>query len=142
MAGKYGSASVSISLDDAAGGTPRVISGYVTSDVGAKIIQAIEETHGMGDAWIERTPTGIGDVEIPQFEGFWDTTATTGPHAVFLTPDSDPNGGTRTLVLGFGDSKTFTCETRLTSYEVLAQRGNLTKFRAQLVVTGQPVGWA
>jgi len=75
----------------------------------------------------------MADITI---EGFYDTTATSGPHVVFGTPDSDPNGSTRTFTFAPGDSKTFTVETRLASYKVMATIGSLTKYRAVLKQAG------
>lgn len=74
-------------------------------------------------------------------EGFWDTTATTGPHVVFSVPDDGPQDTERTLTVIPGDSKTFTVETRLVSYEVIGENGNLTKFRAVVQPTGS-ASWA
>jgi hypothetical protein len=53
--------------------------------------------------------------------------------------DADPNGGTRTLVLVFGDGKTFTVETRLIDYEVAAKNAALTAFTATVQPTGAAV---
>jgi hypothetical protein len=140
MAGKYGSPSVTVTLDDS-GGTPRVITGHVLTMGGAKITANMMPSHTFGDAWEEHTPTGLQKGEDMTLEGFWDTTATTGPHAVFGTLDSSPQGTTRTLVIVFGDSKTVTMEVRQVDYEVLAVVGELTKFRALLRPTGA-VTWS
>lgn len=140
MAGKYGSASVTCSYDDG-GGVARNVVQFILDLGGVKITQNSEESHAFGDAWAEATPVGVGKVDDIELSGFWDTTATTGPHVVFLTPDADPNGTLRTLLLGFGDSKTFTVETRLISYEVTGSRGNLTKFKAVARPSGTPT-WA
>lgn len=139
MAGKYGSASVTVTLDSTAGGSGQAITNHVLSMGGAKITSAMEASHAFGDSWEESTPVGLKKAEPITLEGHWDTTATTGPHAVLSDPDDDPADGTRTLVVVFGDSKTFTVETRLMSYEVLAQVGNLTRFRAELIPTGAAV---
>ena len=136
MAGKYGSQSLTITYDDGPGGTGRNVTAHVTSLGGVKVEQLTEQTNPFGVAYEAHTPIGlqrVGDVSV---EGFFDTTATTGPHVVFGTPDSDPNGATRTLVIVFGDSKTFTIETRLADYEVVAQNANLTKYRATIRQAG------
>lgn len=136
MAGKYGSASVSITYDDAPGGTGQAVTGHVTDSSGVKITSALAASHAFGDSWEEHTPVGLMKMEPVTLSGWWDTTATTGPHVVFLTPDDGPQDATRTLVMVFGDSKTMTVETRLVSYEVLPQNGNLTKFTAVIQPSG------
>lgn len=130
MAGKYGSASASISYDDSPGGSLRNVTAHVLTIGGLKIEQITEENSPFGQAFESHAPVGkqrFADVEIA---GNWDTTATTGPHAVFGTPDSDPNGSTRTLTIVPGDSKTLTVETRLASYELVLTDGKLTGYKA------------
>ena len=136
MAGKYGSASVTITYDDAPGGTGQVVTGYVQTMSGTKISSAMQASHAFGDSWEEHTPTGMSKMEPVTLSGHWDTTATTGPHVVFIAPDDGPQDDTRTLVIVFGDSKTMTVETRLVSYEVLGQNQNLTQFTAVIQPTG------
>jgi len=136
MAGKYGSASVTITYDDGPGGTGQVVTGYVQTMSGTKISSTLQASHAFGDSWEEHTPTGMNKMEPVTLSGHWDTTATTGPHVVFIAPDDGPQDATRTLVLVFGDSKTMTVETRLVSYEVLGQNGNLTQFTAVIQPTG------
>lgn len=136
MAGKYGSQSITVTYDDAPGGTGRVVTQHVLEMGGVKISSALELSHAMGDSWEESTPSGMAKVEPITLSGFWDTTATTGPHAVFGAPDDGPQDATRTLVIVFGDSKTFTVETYLMSYEVKGTVGKLTQFVAEIQPTG------
>lgn len=138
MAGKYGAGSITITYDDAPGGTPRAVTQHVLEMSGVKITSAQELSHAFGDTAEESTPAGLIKVDDITLGGFWDTTATTGPHAVFQAPDDDPQDPTRTLTIVFGDSKTFTVETRLMVYEVMGQNGNLTKFSAVIRPTGAP----
>jgi hypothetical protein len=139
MAGKYGSQSVTITYDDGPGGTGRAVTNFILTMGGVKLTALTEPSHAFGDSWEEHTPTGMAKMEALTLEGQWDTTVTTGPHVVFLTPDDGPQDSTRTLVIVFGDSKTMTVETRLTSYEVIGKNGNLTMFRAEILPTGAPV---
>lgn len=131
MPGKYGSNSVTCAYDDAQGGTARTITSLLVSIGGVKIVAKSQVTTAYGDTVEKMLPTGVKELPDIDLEGWWDTTTTTGSHAVFGDPDDDPNGGTRTLTLVFGDSKTWTSEGYLKEYEVLAQVGNLTKFRAK-----------
>jgi len=138
MAGKYGSASSTtmIQYDDGPGGTLRNVTAHVLTIGGLKIEQINEENSPFGQAYESNTPVGKQKFGPVVIEGNWDTTATTGPHAVFGTPDSDPNGTLRTLTITPGDSKTLTCETRLQDYELILTDGKLTRYRATVVQAG------
>jgi len=141
MAGKYGSSAVTVTIDSTPGGSGAAITGFAMELGGAKIMVETESSETFGDAWREFLPTGMRSVPDIPCSGHFDTTASTGPH-VILAPganDADPNAGTRTLVIVFGDSKTFTVETILAEYEVAAVVGSLTKFNAVLRPTGAGV---
>lgn len=142
MAGKYGSSSITVSLDDGSG-TLRNVSQHILEMGGTKISNALELSHAFGDAWEESTPVGVQKGEPIKLGGLWDTTATTGPHVV-MTPnanDADPNGTLRTLTIVYGDSKQVTMECRLASYEVMGNVGKLTRFEAMLTPSGA-VTWS
>lgn len=139
MAGKYGSADVTLSIEDGPDGTARAIAGFLLEIGGVKITALTEKSDTFGDAWEEHTPTGKKRVEPLTLSGWWDTTATTGTHAVFSAPDDGPNDENREVVVVFGDSKTFTFDVRLVSYEVLATNDQLTRFTAELLPTGAGV---
>lgn len=138
-AGKFGSQSVTVSYDDAPGGSLQAVTNHILTMGGVKITTALQASHAFGDSWEEHTPTGMSKMEPLTLGGFWDTTATSGPHVVFKDPDDGPQDSTRTLVIVFGDSKTMTVETRLVSYEVLGTDGELTKFSAVIQPTGAAV---
>lgn len=132
MPGKYGSSSVTISYDDGPAGTLRAITAHIKSIGGIKIAAKFEDTTAYGDTIMKQLPTGLKELPDIDIEYWWDTTASTGTHAVFLTPDTDPNAGTRTLTIVVGDTKTWTSEGYLKEAEVIAQVGNLTKGKAKL----------
>lgn len=136
MAGKYGSQSLVVSVDDSAGGSLTAVTNHILSMSGVKITSAMQLSHAFGDSAEETTPSGMTKVDPITLTGFWDTTASTGPHVVFLTPDDSPQDSTRSLRIVFGDSKQFDVETRLVSYEVLGKNGALTEFAAVLQPTG------
>ena len=138
MAGKYGSQSITVSYDDAAGGSLTAITNHVLSMGGVKITSAMQLSHAFGDSAEESTPSGMIKVDPIEIHGFWDTTASTGPHVVFLSPDDGPQDATRSLRVVFGDSKQFDVETRLVSYEVMGKNGALTEFTAVVQPTGAP----
>ena len=133
---KFGSSSVTINYDDT-GGTPRDVTQYVDSFNGVKITSKQDATTAFGDAWPEKTPTGMSEVADIVVEGFYDDTATSGPHVVFRALDTSPSATSRTLAVAFGGTNgTFTIETRCAEYELLPKVGTLHRFRARLETTG------
>lgn len=136
MAGKYGSASIVITYDDSPGGTARTITPYVTSIGGIKKEAITEQTAPFGQAYEAHTPTGMTRTPDIEIMGWYDTTATSGPHVVFIAPDDGPQDSTRTFTFAPGDSKTFTMETRLVSYEVIGRNGLLSQYKAVIRQAG------
>lgn len=139
MAGKYGSASLVITYDDGPGGTARTITPYVLTIGGIKKEAITQQTNPFGVAYQSHTPTGVTKVDDITITGIYDTTATSGPHVVFGDPDDGPQDSTRTFTFAPGDSKTFTMETRLVSYQVTGKNGNLTEFEAVIRQAGDGV---
>ena len=130
----YGSASVVIGYDDGPGGTLRTITQYVR-EIGGFTIEAImARTEAFGDSWEEHTPTGMKKGEPIPVKGFFDDTATSGPHDVFKDPDDGPTDSTRSFSIAFGGG-TGTCETRLVKYSVIGKVGNLTEYEALIQPT-------
>lgn len=138
-AGKHSSSEVTITLDISGGGTPTAITNHVMSMSAAELEALIQQSNAFGDAWEEHLPTGLQKVNPFDLTGFFDDTATTGPHAVMGVPDATPQTATRTLTLVFGNAKTFAGECYLTKYSVLGKNGNLTEFACHLQPTG---AWA
>lgn len=141
MPGRYGPSSVTVTLEDAPGGSPQNIHDYILNGISAKDLAEMFEITALGDTWRERVPTGIKDSNEIDLEGVWDTTATTGSHAIFGTVDSGPQDDGREMVITFGDSKTWTRDFRLAEYEVVANVDSIQQFRAKLIPTGAAV-WA
>jgi len=136
--GKHGSAEITISVDDAQGGTLRLITPYVTTLSGLKITALTQAVTAFGDTWVRNSPTGLKRAEPITITGFFDDTATVGPHVVFLTPDTTLYDGTtatsRTLVIVVANTpKTYTVECILTDYAPLPKNGNLTEYTATLM---------
>lgn len=129
MAGVYGSNSISIAYDDGPGGTARTITSFVLTMGDVVIAAKQDDGTAYGATIMKQLPTGVSELPDFELEGLWDTTSTTGSHAVLKTPDTDPNGGTRTLTIGFGDSKTWATEGYLKEYRVIGQVGKLTRFK-------------
>ncbi len=137
-AGKHGSSEVTVTYDDAPGGTGRDITQFVMDLGGVEIDVETQSSDSFGDSWREFTPNGMRAIPVIPVKGLWDDTATTGPHTVLnpVAGDASPQASTRTLVIVFGNSKTFTVETRLTKYRVIAKNGALTEFEAEIQPTG------
>jgi hypothetical protein len=131
-AGKHGSAEITITYDDSPGGTPRAITGFVLTMGGVKLSSDMEASTAFGVAFEAMLPTGVQKIDQITLTGFFDDTATTGPHVVFIAPDNSPQAATRTLAIVFGNSKTWTSEGYLVSYNVLGKVANLTEFEAVL----------
>lgn len=102
-----------------------------------KIEALQEDSHGLGDAWVERSPTGLLQAEVAQENAFFDTDALRS-HAAL----KDGSGTTRVVCLGFGGNSIgqpclgFEGVVQ-TDYDVKAARGALTKANAALVVSGK-----
>ena len=139
MAGKYGPASVTVTLEDVPGGTARALTNFILEGVSAKISSQMTETTALGDSFTEQTPTGLKTVEPITLTCIWDTTGTTGTHAVLGTVDDGPQDDGRQLVAVFGDSKTFTVDVRLATSEVVASMGSIQTIVAELIPTGAGV---
>ena len=139
MAGKYGPASVTVTLEDGPGGTARALTNFILEGVSAKTSSQMMETTALGDSFTEQTPTGLKTVEPITLTCIWDTTGTTGTHAVLGTVDDGPQDDGRQLVAVFGDSKTFTVDVRLASSEVVASMGSIQTIVAELIPTGAGV---
>jgi hypothetical protein len=138
MAGRYGSKDVVVTYDDSPGGSPQTVTNFIMNLGGTKIVVDTESSEAFGDAWKEFVANGMRSCPDIPVSGFWDTTATTGPHTVFriVDGDADPNGATRSLSITYGDSKSFAVETRLVEYEITGNNGKLTGFSAVLRPTG------
>jgi hypothetical protein len=130
-AGKHGSSEITVSYDDA-GGTPRTVTSFILTMGSVKLSSDMQASTAFGDAIDKMLPTGTQKIDQIELGGFFDDTPTTGPHVVFGAPDSSPQAATRTLAIVFGNSKTWTSEGFLVSYEVIGKAGNLTEFKAVL----------
>src|SRR5216684_8916779 len=97
--GKHSSSEITISLEDAPEGTPRVITAFVLTMGPAKITANMQKSTAFGALWDTFLPTGISMVDKFTLAGLWDDSAGgPAPHSVFLTPDVSPTAGTRALV--------------------------------------------
>lgn len=126
---KYGPDDLVISVDDS-GGTPVDVTAFIDEQTEAVIEAIIEESHAFGKAWVEQLFTGIKRMSEIGFTGFYDDAAANFD-AIFVGI-----GGTRTVVLTWGGSKTTTFEAIITKYARNAQRNSSTRATASLMPTG------
>ena len=136
MAGKYGPASVSCTLEDSPGGTARALTNFILEGISIKQTSILQDTTALGDSFEEQTPTGTKRTENITLTVIWDTTGTTGTHAILGTIDDGPQDDGRQLLVFFVDSKTYTVDVRLMSSEVVAANGAIQTMVAELVPTG------
>jgi hypothetical protein len=136
MSGKYGSPSTTCTLEDAPGGTARNIHTFALTIGGVKITSKTEKSDALVDAWAKYTPVGKKEGAPIPFTGHFDTTASTGSHAIFKDVDDGPQDDGREMVIAFGDGKTCTFDVRLTEYEVKSENDKLTSFSASVQPTG------
>jgi hypothetical protein len=128
---KYGSASVTVTIDDSPGGTPRIITPYVLTIGGIKRESITQQTNPFGVAFQSNTPVGVTKVDDIAIGGLFDDTATLGPYVVFKVQAGDvaPASVGRVLVIATGGG-TFTITVHLVSFEVIAKNSNLTEYAA------------
>lgn len=129
----YNSSNVVIVIDAADGVTPKTMTQYITDINGISVEVGMEDATTFGDSWSESLASGLKKAGEITLSGFYDDTATDGPDAVFIGIGT---ATTRTLVITFGGTKTFTTEVFIKSYTRTPTRGGLTKFSVALVPTG------
>jgi hypothetical protein len=124
-AGKFGPKDITLTLEDAPGGTARAL--RVINSLALKIVSRMMNTTALGDDFDKSTPTGSRAVEPIPIKAVYDTTATTGaaPVLEIKAADADPQSAGRQLVATINGSggQTFTVTGHLGEYQVSAQPG-------------------
>ena len=130
---KHGSAEVVITIDDAPGGTPTVITQYVMTLGGLKIENITQQTNPFGSTAESHTPVGVEKTPDIPMSGFHDDAAN-GPHDVLKlqAADKSPASVGRVLVVLAATGATFTITVHLVSYEILGKNGALTEYACLL----------
>ena len=132
---KYGSSVVTVTIDDAPGGTPRNITPYVREIGGLKLESITQQSNPFGTTSEAHTPVGMDRTPDITISGFFDDTATLGPKVVFGTAatwalDRAPGSVGRVLTVLAATGATFTITVHLVSYEVMNKNGGLTEYAA------------
>jgi hypothetical protein len=132
-AGKQNSSAITFEID--------------VTDGGAASTGFVQYLTKIGDIELNRgtvtsTPFGVSASQYllgvikdyPAFtiEGFYDTTASTGPNAIL----NGTHAATRTFTMGFGDSKTVSGECWITNYKRTQAVGEYQGFSATIQPTG------
>lgn len=130
---KHGPQEVVVTIDDAPGGTPRVITPYVNT-IGAVGLESITQaTNPFGATSEQNTPVGIDKTADISINGFLDDTALVGPKVVFFTQATwalDKASGSvgRVLVILTATSMTFTITVHLVKADLGLKKDALTEY--------------
>jgi len=133
----YGSDDVVVDMDSTAGTTVNITQSVLEIN-GVDVEAMLEESHTMGDSWAENLYTGLRKSNEITLKGFFDDDSDTGTDFMWNDPGNTKTsgGGTRTLKILFGGTKSFTVETWIKNYRRLPSRGALTKCEVVLTPTG------
>lgn len=135
--GYHGPSEVTVTIDDAPGGTPRVITPYVTTIGNVGVESITQQTNPFGVESEEHTPVGLDKTADIPLGGFLDDTASVGPKAVFFTQatwalDKAPGSVGRVLVILCATGMTFTVTVHMVKAELGLKRDGLTEYTALL----------
>lgn len=141
MATPHGSTEVIITIDDAPGGTARIITPYVRDISGIKVEAITQQTNPFGGATVVNTPVGVTRTPDITLHGFFDDTADVGPHVVFGAAaswalDIAPASVGRELIIVAATGATFTIQVHLKDYSVEPKNEALTEWTATLTQMG------
>jgi len=129
---------------DNSSGTLLDMSAYVTAFGGIKFAAPTQDVTPAGssvaaNAWVKNIFAGIFNGADIQIDGVYDDTASTGPDVIFNDLGCKATaGGTRTLTVTYGGSKTTTIETIITAYDRNIVKGQPTTYTVTLTPTGAP----
>ena len=133
---KYGSPSITVTLDDSAG-TPRVVTNFVLTMGALKITNDTQISTPYGASWEQSLVTGMRKGAPIGLTGILDDTANTGTFATMIPTDADAVPGfTRTLTVGIGGGHSYSSEVILQDGSVVLKTNNLTDYAATLLPTG------
>ena len=107
-----------------------------------KAIAEMVESHGLGDSWKERTPTGVKDTELAQEGAYFDTAANSSHAALSGSVPSSPQATERVVCFGYagetiGEMFVGIKGAYSHEYEALTPPSDLQKANATYAVSGQ-----
>lgn len=132
---KHGQDEVIITIDDAPGGTPRIITPYVTTIGGIGLESITQQTNPFGATSEQHTPVGLDKTADIPIGGFLDDTALVGPKVVFFNATTwalDKASGSvgRVLVIVAATGMTFTVTVHLVKAELGLKRDGMSEYTA------------
>ena len=117
-------------LDLSVGG--QSMKAHIQDEITLAVEVMTEEATAFGDAWEKHISTGIKRADEITVGGFYDDTATAGPDAKF-----NVLGTELTIVITWGGTKTSTFTAIAQKYERMGQVGQMTRYVATLLPTGE-----
>lgn len=132
---KHGPQEVVVTIDDAPGGTPRIITPYVNNIGEVGLENITQETNPFGTTSMQNTPVGIDKVADIDINGFFDDVATVGPKAVFFNQtnwnlDKATGSVGRVLVILTATAMTFTITVHLVKAVIGLKKDGITEYTA------------
>lgn len=123
-----------VMVSSASGGSATIdMTQYITAINGFKVNAMNQETHTMGDAWVEKMYTGVRSGDDITISGFYDD-ATSGPHAYFgHTTDI---GAERKMSIRFATADSVVFQYLQLSYSRKPVRNELTAYEMVCSPTG------
>jgi hypothetical protein len=132
---KYGPGNFTVTVDDS-GGTARNISPHVRAIGNIEVEDLVAQSNSFGDTFEEWTPVGVRKGAPFTISGYFDDVGTLGPDLIFNQAILTPASSTRTVLLAFGGSKTWSAECIITKYVRTPVTDSLTGYEATLQPTG------
>ncbi len=105
---------------------------HILDDVTLAVEVLTEEATAFGDSWEKHVSTGIKKADPIVVGGFYDDTVTTGPDAKFNVLGTEIE-----IIITWGGAKTSTVTTIAQKYERLGKIGQMTRYVATLLPTGE-----
>lgn len=124
-----------VTVSTASGSTVAVaLTQYVDTISAFKINGITQETHTMGDSWVENSFVGVRSGDDITLGGFYDDATASGPHMVF--GNTSDIGADRVMELDFGVSEIRNFHVIVMSYQIAPARNELTRWEMVGKVSG------
>lgn len=111
------------------------ISQTITEFSGLEIAGETQESHGLGDAWVEHYFAGLKRVSPITLGGFYDDDGTSGVQTIF--GNASDIGAERVIKINFGTANAFPkMDVIVKRWSRKPSRGELIAFEVELLPTG------
>jgi hypothetical protein len=125
---------VGITTSTTTGAAVNDISQYVETLSGPKPTAKTQQTDAFGDSWVENSYTGVREGGTITLGGRYNDVAASGPHILF--GQIAQLGAYREIEIDYGASDIVRCPVIITSYERTPNRGELTGYTLEAMITG------